>query len=176
MAEKAVWDWQASEAPEMQITMINPAFVMGAPLDENFASSVTIIKRLLVGKDPMIPKIGFTCVDVQDIARMHMRAMETPASIGQRFVGATRFLWYAEIAGILQADHPERRIAKPTAPNLVVRVLALFDPAIRTVLPNLGRHDPLTDAQAREILGIPFRDPAEFIRETGDFLISNRLV
>lgn len=176
LAEKAVWDWQASDAPEMQITMINPAFVMGAPLDAHFASSVTIVTRLFSGKDPMLPRIGFTCVDVGDIARMHLRAMAVPASIGQRFIGAQHFFWYSEIARILQADHPDRRLAKPTAPNFLVRFLALFDPTARRILPTLGRRDPLSADSARKVLGIDFRDTTESIRETGRFLVSNNLV
>lgn len=176
MAERAVWDWQTKDAPEMQITMINPAFVQGAPLDTHFGTSVRVIERLLKGRDPMLPNFGFPCVDVRDIALMHLRAMERPESIGKRFAGAERFIWFSEMAGLLKADHPERKIATRIAPDLLVRFLSLFDRSIRTILPVLGQHQEVSNAQARAILGIEFRDTRQSVRETGAYLIDNDLV
>ncbi len=176
LAEKAVWDWHASEAPEMQITMINPGLVLGAPLDDRFGTSIQIIERVLSGKDPMLPRVGFTCVDVGDIATMHIRAMERPDSIGQRFLGVDRFLWFQDVAQILKAQHPDRKIPAGTAPNLLIRFLSLFDPSIRTILPSLGRKDVLSNTSARITLGMEFRNVEESIRETGEYLIARNLV
>ncbi|MFK7753525.1 MAG: NAD-dependent epimerase/dehydratase family protein [Sedimentitalea sp.] len=171
LAERAVWDWQKDEAPEMQITMINPAFVMGPPLDCNFASSIHLIERVLKRMDPMLPRIGFHLVDVRDIAAMHLNAMERDASIGQRFIGTEAFLWFEEIADLLRADHPDLRIAKRRAPNWLMRVMALFDPAIRSVITSLDRNDAMSNARAHDVLGINFHDSAQAVRDTGQFLV-----
>jgi dihydroflavonol-4-reductase len=58
LAERAAWDFVANEAPEMQLTAINPSFVMGAPLDENFGTSIQVVERLMKGKDPKLPAVG----------------------------------------------------------------------------------------------------------------------
>lgn len=176
MAERAVWEWQKTEAPEMQITMINPAFVMGPPLDENFASSVYLVKRLLMAKDPMLPRIGFTCVDVYDIALMHIRAMQRPESIGKRFIGAERFFWFSEMAVMLKQALPGRKIVTRVAPNFVIRFLALFDPAIRTILRNLDKQDEMSSEQARSVLGVTMRDSGQAIVKTGQYLVDNNHV
>lgn len=176
LAERAVWDWQASEAPEMQITMINPTFVQGAPLDAHFGTSVDVVKRLLKGKDPMLPRIGFSCVDVQDIALMHLRALERPESIGKRFIGSDRFLWFHEMAHLLKTQHPDYKIPMRVAPNPMIRFLALFDPSIRTILPDLGRTHAVSADQAKEILGMEFRDTQTSIQEAGAFLVNHNLV
>jgi len=176
MAERAVWDWQASEAPEMQITMINPVFVMGAPLDSNYGSSIELIERLMKGSDPMVPNIGFPCVDVRDIALMHIRAMERPKSTGKRIIGSDRSHRMAEMGQFLKQDHPQRRIPTRVAPNLLMRVLALFDPAIRSIVPMLGRTEMVSNARAQELLGMAFRDSGESIRQSGDYLAKNNLV
>lgn len=176
LAEKAVWDWQASDAPDMQITMINPSFVQGAPLDDNFGTSIQVIERLLSGKDPMLPRFGFTCVDVQDIATMHIRAMERPESIGKRFIGAERFLWFQDFALLLKAQHPNRKIATRNAPNLLVRLLGLFDPSVRSILPVLDRKDVASGAQAERILGMQFRNVEDSIREAGAYLVKRDMV
>lgn len=176
MAEQAVWDWQKTEAPDMQITMINPTLVQGAPLDKNFGTSIQVIERLLKGVDPMLPDIGFPCVDVRDIALMHIRAMERPESIGHRFVGAERFIGFSEMAKMLKADHPDRKITTRVAPNFLIRILSRFDPSIRTILPVLGRHDEISAARAQKVLGIEFHDATKAVREAGDYLIEHDLV
>lgn len=176
LAEQAVWDWARDEAPDMQITMINPTFVQGAPLDAHFGTSINVIERLMRGKDPMLPNIGFTCVDVGDVALMHIRALERPESIGKRFIGMDRFMWFTEMAALLKADHPGRKIPTRTAPNFAIRILGMFDPAIRSILPMLGRKEDADTQQARSVLGIEFRDTRQSIREAAQYLADHNLV
>jgi nucleoside-diphosphate-sugar epimerase len=176
LAERAVWDWRAADAPDMQITMVNPSFVMGAPLDNNFGSSIDVIERVMRGKDPMLPDIGFPAVDVRDIALMHIRAMETPESIGKRFIGVDRYLKFVEIAELLKSDHPTYKIPTRIAPNLLIRFLAIFDKTIRTIVPNLGKHHGASGARAQSVLGIEFRDVRQAVRESGDYLVNNNLL
>jgi len=69
LAEQAAWDFVRDQAPTINLTVINPGFVMGPPLDTNFGTSIRVVERLLKAKDPAIPQFGFNCVDVRDIAR-----------------------------------------------------------------------------------------------------------
>ncbi|MBL4767228.1 MAG: NAD-dependent epimerase/dehydratase family protein [Rhodobacteraceae bacterium] len=176
LAERAVWDWQSADAPDMQITMINPSFVQGAPLDNNFGTSIEVIDRLMRGKDPMVPDIGFPCVDVRDIALMHIRAMETSDSIGKRFIGVDRYLTFAEIAGLLKADHPSYKIPTRVAPHFLIRVMALFDKTIRSIVPMLGKHETVSGARAQSLLGMEFRDVRLAVRDSGAYLVDNNLL
>jgi nucleoside-diphosphate-sugar epimerase len=176
LAERAVWEWHADEAPDMQITMINPSFVMGAPLDNNFGSSIDVIERLMRGKDPMVPDIGFPAVDVRDIALMHIRAMETPESAGKRFIGVERYLKFVEIAELLKSDHPTYKISTRIAPNLLIRFLAIFDKTIRTIVPILGKHHGASGTRAQSILGMEFRDARQSVRDSGNYLVDHNLL
>ncbi|MGK3947091.1 aldehyde reductase, partial [Streptomyces caeruleatus] len=72
MAERAAWDFIEKHAPEIALTTINPVLVLGAPLDKNFGSSISIVERILKGKDPMLPNLLFSLVDVRDVAQMHV--------------------------------------------------------------------------------------------------------
>ncbi|MDB4254924.1 NAD-dependent epimerase/dehydratase family protein [bacterium] len=83
LAEQAAWDFVRNDAPDMNLTTINPGFVLGAPLDQHFGSSIQVIERLLRGKDPMLPDIGFATVDVLDVAEMHVMVIEKPETFGQ---------------------------------------------------------------------------------------------
>lgn len=176
LAERAVWDWQSADAPDMQITMINPSFVLGAPLDNNFGTSINVIDRLMRGKDPMVPDIGFPSVDVRDIALMHIRAMETSDSIGKRFIGVDRYLTFAEIAGLLKADHPSRKIPTRVAPNLLIRLMAIFDKTVRGIVPMLGKRESVSNARAQSLLAMEFRDVRQAVRESGAYLVDNKLL
>ncbi|MDJ0827565.1 MAG: aldehyde reductase [Rhodobacter sp.] len=176
LAEKAAWDFVEREASEIALTVINPVFVLGAPLDGNYGTSIKVIERLLRAKDPMLPKVGFPSVDVGDVAEMHLRALTNPDTVGRRFIAADRFLWFQEMAEILKAAHPDRKIVTRTAPNAVVRILALFDRSIRTILPVLGERDDISNGRARAVMGMDFTDVADSVRAAGAYLVDNDIV
>ena len=167
LAERAAWDVVDNEAPGMELTTINPCLVLGRPLDDHYGTSLRIVERLLRGRDPMLPNVGIGVVDVMDVARMHVRAIAAPGTAGKRIIGAAEFMWLAEIAGILKAEYPHKKIPMRTAPNILIRVIGMFDRSIRSIVPLLGRRQELDNARARTLLDIDFISAAESVRATG---------
>lgn len=176
LAEQAAWDFVKTQAPEMELTTINPALVVGAPLDTNFGTSIRIIERLMKGSDPMLPNMGFTIVDVRDVADMHVAALSKPESVGKRLVAVADSIWFKDMAATLIEAYPNRRIATRVAPDILMRVLGLFDKSIKSILPELGRCPKISNAQSCDILGMGFRDPKTSIKETAAFLVDRNLV
>lgn len=176
LAERAAWDFVRDHAPDISLTTINPALVLGPPLDANFGSSVSLVQRVLRAKDPMLPRFGMGYVDVRDIAEMHVRCLDIPDSVGKRFLGVERFIWFADIANILKQNFPDRRIVTRIAPNFVVRFLAIFDKSIRIVVPSLGKQMDFSNQRARDVLGIEFLAAPTSIAQTATYLIENDLV
>lgn len=172
LAEKAVWDWVVREAPEMAVTMINPGLVLGTPLDANYGTSIDVVARLLRGTDPMLPRIGFLTVDVGDIAEMHVTAIDRAETHGQRIMGVERFLWFRDMAQMLKAAHPGRKIPTRTAPNVFIRLLSLFDPSIRTILPILNLEQRADNSRAETLLGRQLRPAPEALIETGAYVVN----
>ncbi|MFW5642022.1 MAG: aldehyde reductase, partial [Roseicyclus sp.] len=129
-------------------------------------------ERLLAGRDPMLPDIGFGIVDVADVSAMHLAALERPESVGQRFIGANGTMTLPRIAQHLAARHPERKIATRIAPKPLVRLLSLFDPSIRSVLPSVGTAPRLDNGKAREVLGITFTAPLLAIDRAADAILA----
>lgn len=155
LAERAAWDFVEAH-PAMQLTTINPALVLGTPLDRHYGTSLSLIERLLSGTDPALPDMGFGIVDVADISAMHLAAMERPHSVGKRYIGSAGSLSMPQIARHLADRYPGQKITTRTAPNWLLRLLALVDPQVRGILPNVGitpRFD--TTATTRD-LGIDF--------------------
>ena len=155
LAEKAAWDFVADH-PEMQLTTINPSLVLGAPLDGNYGTSLSLIERIMGGKDPALPGMGFGMVDVVDISAMHIAAMDRPETAGNRYIGSAGSMMMPDIARHLAATYPDRKSPTRQAPTWLLRVLALFDPAVKGILPQIGTM-PEFDASATETdLGVRF--------------------
>jgi dihydroflavonol-4-reductase len=84
LSEKAAWDF--AKANDLDLTSINPVLVLGPALEKDYGTSLETLVSLMSGKYPLIPKLGFSIVDVRDVASLHRIALESPASIGQRLL------------------------------------------------------------------------------------------
>lgn len=176
LAERAAWDFVTGEGHGVALTVINPCFVLGPPLDDQFGSSVGLVRRMLKGRDPMVPKLGFACVDVRDVAALHLAALQQPGTAGQRIIGAGGEMWFDEMARALKAAYPARRIATMVAPKIALRILALFDGEIRSILPAVGQMERVDNARAVSVLGRPLRTPEEALLASAEYLVSRGLV
>lgn len=176
LAERAAWDFVRGEASEIALTTINPGVVLGAPTDGKYGTSVRVVERILRGEDPMVPQVGFPIVDVRDVAEMHLRALTHDDTAGKRFIAADRFLWLQEIAEILKAAHPDRKIVTRRAPNLLMRMMGWFDKEIASIVPLLGVREDVSNSRARSVMGMQFIDAAHSVQEIGAFLIKRKIV
>ncbi len=155
LAEKAAWAF-VEEHPEMQMTTIHPSLVLGAPLDGNYGTSLNLIKRIMGGKDPALPGLGFGMVDVADISAMHIAAMDRPESAGKRYIGSAGSMMMPAIAQHLAPQYPDRKIATRQAPGWLLKVLSLFDPAVKGILPQIGYMPEFDTSATQSDLGITF--------------------
>jgi dihydroflavonol-4-reductase len=176
LAEKAAWDYIATEAPEIALTTINPVLVTGAPLDRHYGSSVSVVERILVGKDPMLPDLSFSLVDVADVAAMHVIAIGSEAAHGQRLIACAGSRTFVQLARTLKTAFPGRKISTVQAPNFVIRFLALFDAEVRAVLPTLGKHIGANSSKATRVLGINFVTPEDSLIASANYLLDNGFV
>jgi dihydroflavonol-4-reductase len=171
LAERAAWDFATEN--HMALTTINPGLVVGPPLDAHFGSSIALVARVLKGKDPMLPDLSFPIVDVRDVAEMHLRALQRPETAGQRFIASAGNIAMPEIGRILKAAFPDRRIATRQAPMFLLRLLSLFDPQLRQILPQIGKDLRVSNARARGALGMEFISPEAGLTATGTWLIQH---
>lgn len=155
LAERAAWDFVA-EHPQMQLTTINPSLVLGAPLDDAYGTSLALVARMMAGKDPAMPPFGFGIVDVEDVSAMHIAAMDRPESAGNRYIASAGSMMMTAIGAHLKATYPDRKIATRQAPRWLLRTLALFDPSIRMILPQLGHMPEFDTSASTRDLGVTF--------------------
>ena len=176
LAEKAAWDFIKTQSPEMALTTINPVLVLGAPLDNNFGSSISVVERVLRGKDPMLPDLNFSIVDVKDVAQMHVQSIAIDAAKGERFLASSATWSFVDIAKFLKGLYPASKIKSGKAPAFLVNFLALFDGDIKAILPMLGKPMISSGAKAERLLGIKFIPAEVSVRESADYLIKNGFI
>ena len=178
LAERAAWDFIAHKSGGLELSVINPVGIFGPILGPDFASSISIVKRLLDGM-PRCPRIFFGLVDVRDVAYIHIRAMTHPAAGGERFLavaGAPESM--LGVAGILRSRVGSGASRVPTRqfPDFIVRLAAIRSPELRQLIPQLGIIRNATNAKARRVLGWSPRPDDEIIVATAESLIRFGLV
>ncbi len=171
LAERRAWEMAKAEG--LELTTINPGFVLGAPLDANYGSSLGIVERFLKGKDPMQPPYGLPIVDVREVAEMHLRALQRPDTAGKRFIAAAGSMTFADMARTLKAAYPARKIATKEAPIFLLRVLALFDGSVKAILPKLGKVERVSNARTVREMGMTFTSPENALRDAAAWLVAN---
>jgi nucleoside-diphosphate-sugar epimerase len=173
LAERAAWDFIASEGGELELSVINPVGVFGPVLGPDYSTSILIVQRMMDGAMPGCPRLYFGVVDVRDVADLHIRAMNHPAARGERFLGvAGDFMSILGIAKVLKDRMGEaaKRVPTRELPDWLVRLAALRDPAVKQILPELGKLKNATSEKARRMLGWAPRSNEDCIVATAESL------
>jgi nucleoside-diphosphate-sugar epimerase len=179
IAERAAWDFILRQGAGLELSVVNPVAVFGPVLGPDYSTSILLVQRLLDGAIPGCPKLSFGIVDVRDTVDLHIRAMTHPAAKGERFLAtAGDFMSILQIAQVLK-EHmgsAARRVPTRELPNWLVRLASLRDPAVKQILPELGKAKNASNAKARRVLGWSPRSNQESVLSTAESLIKLGLV
>jgi len=179
IAERAAWDFIAREGGGLELAVVNPVGVFGPTLGPDFSTSILIVKRMLEGSVPGCPDIWFGAVDVRDVVDLHLKAMIDPAARGERFLAtAGDFVSVRQLSGFLKeglgAD--ARKVPTRGLPSWLLRVIALWDPQVKGVLPELGKRKNASNEKARRALGWAPRSAKDSALATARSLLELGLV
>lgn len=174
LAERAAWDFLSREGGSLELSVINPVAVFGPVLGPDYSASILLVQKMMDGTMPGAPQLYFGAVDVRDVADLHIRATTHPAAKGERFLAlAGDFLTMLDIARILRArmGEPAKRVPTRQLPNWMVRFASLRDPAIKLILPELGKKKNATNEKARRLLGWAPRSNEEALVAAAESLV-----
>ena len=177
IAERAAWDLVRERGQEERLAVVNPGAILGPVISDDRSYSIEMVERLLKGM-PGVPRLGFSVVDVRDVAELEIAAMTTPEAGGERFIAATEFLWMQEVAQILRdrLGPDAAKVPKRSVPDLLVRAMGMFDPGIRTITGDLGQKAVYSAEKAKSRLGWSPRPVEETIVDTARSLIEHGVV
>lgn len=179
-AEKAAWAARdrLPAVDRYDLVVVNPVMVFGPVYARvHVRSSTSAVRSLMRGSFRGCPRLGFGAVDVREVVTALIDGVEAGDRTG-RYILCNRFVWMQEIARIIAAAYPERRVPTRRLPNLIVYLAALFDRrlSLAFVRRNLGRQDRIDASRSVERLGVRYRPIEETIRDTCESLIEHDLV
>lgn len=173
LSERAAWDFIAKEGGGLELSVVNPTAVLGPALAADYSHSIRIIQQMMDGL-PGCPKINSGFVDVRDVADLHLRAMTHPAAKGERFLAISGdSLWMLDLAKVLRHRMGGAAAKVPTRelPSWFIRILALWNPAMKNLVPFLGIKMNATSQKAMQVLGWSPRSSEEAIVASAESLL-----
>lgn len=174
LAERAAWDFAAESPGAPELTVVNPVGIFGPVLGTEVPSSVAIVRNLLRGNPPVLPRASFAVVDVRDVADLELAAMLAPEARGQRFLAAAgQPLSLPQVAAVLrhQLGSGAGRVPRVAVPDWLVRAAAPRMPALRELAGLLGSPKAINTTKAVKVLGWQPRSPEDTIADTGRSLL-----
>ena len=174
LAERAAWDFIANEGGGLELSVVNPVAVFGPVLGPDYSTSILLVQRLMDGAMPGCPRLYFGVVDVRDVADLHIRAMTHPIANGQRLLAvAGDFMSILDISKVLKGrmGASAKRVPTRVLPDWLVRVAAMRDPAVKQILPELGKMKNATNEKAKRLLSWAPRSNEESIVATAESLV-----
>ena len=145
-AERLAWSLAQEEDCPYSLTTLLPGVTMGPMREHRAAASLAMVTRLIRGLAPAQPNFGFTHVDVRDVARCHVDALEKDQAKGERIALTNGFLWYPQIASFIEEKFPELELKTRRMPSAIVRIFAPYKPRLRSFAPHLDRHADVSNA------------------------------
>jgi len=180
VAERAAREWVKENAPDMVFCSINPVAVFGPIANDDLSTSIEVVKQLIDGSIPALPNMGISVTDVRDVAKAHVLALDGPDDTIRdgRFPTATKFMWIREMAAVLRERAPDlsSKVATRNMPDFIVKLLALFVPAMKQIRPELGNVREVSGKHTEEVLGFTFIDPDQTLEDTARSLVEHGVV
>lgn len=173
-AEQTAWAWAKGNGTAL--TTIHPSTILGPALDRDTSVSLMTISSMLRGLTPALPRWGSSFVDVRDVAAMHVAALEKPRTIGKRYLAAGRYLTLMQIADILRAAYPRKRLPKHEVPDWLIRIVARLSPLVRPIVYDLGHEKHYDGSRGEQLLGRPYIKAEDAVLSAAESLIRLRIV
>lgn len=172
LAERAAWDFIASNGGGLELATVNPVVVLGPALDADSSASVSLIRLMMTGWMPFVPRTSIGIVDVRDVADLHLLAMTSPAANGQRFLASAGRMGLPGIARTLKQElgPSARRVSAVPLPDWILRCAGLFSETVRGMADQRGTMDASIEKAGR-ILGWKPRLMRDAIAATGESLV-----
>jgi dihydroflavonol-4-reductase len=173
IAEKTAWDLINSQDHTKLVTIL-PGAILGPYMAGKRSSTDQIFEMLLKGTPS--PDAVYSVSDVRDLAELHILAMEDPAADGQRFLAHSEDMSMPEMAKILKAEYPDKKVKTTVVPDFIVHIMARSQTPMKVLNTMVGMKYRLDNSKARKTLGWDPRPARETVLDAADYMIKNKIV
>lgn len=172
-AEKIAWEIIRRQSCT-QLTTILPGAILGPFMDGKRGSTDMIFEMLLKGAPS--PNVVYPVVDARDLADLHILAMENPAANGERFLAESEEMTMPEMAKLLKASYPNKKVSTMVIPNFVVSIMAKFQPPMKVLNTMIDLKYHYDISKAKQTLGWTPRPAKETVLDAAEYLLKNQVV
>ncbi len=173
LAERAAWDYLEKEAKgAFELVVINPSIVIGPSLTKALNTSKQVFVDMFTGRLPGILNISWSYVDVRDVARAHILAMEAESAQGRNLCAA-KTISMRDVVQLLRDNGyagyklPTRNLAGKLGDQVVKLGSYLQPKGVGTYLrTHIGRVPNFDNSKIQRELGLEFRPIEETILDT----------
>ena len=151
LAEKAAWDYMASNTPSFSLTVINPVAVTGPSLSKDIGTSNSIVGQMINGNVPGTAKVHIGYVDVRDVAAAHITAMLNNQTDGERIIVFEKTLWMDEVATILRDAGFDKAPSK-VMPKWAMHIMSIFKKDLKFIVPLINKKRHIHSTKATDLL------------------------
>lgn len=173
IAEKTAWEMIGKQSVTKLATIL-PGAILGPNMAGKRSSTDQIFEMLLKGTPS--PNVIYPVGDVRDLAELHILAMENDVADGQRFIAESEEMTMPEMARILKAAYPDRKVSTMVIPDFVISMMAKFQVPMKVLNTMVGLKYHRDSTKARKLLGWNPRPAKETVLDTAQYLIDNRIV
>jgi nucleoside-diphosphate-sugar epimerase len=160
IAEKEAWTIAQSQN-QWKLTVINPSFVLGPSLaNTSNSESINFMKEILNGKFFFgAPDLMFGFVDVRDVAKAHILALESDDAEG-RHILAERTMDVMGLAQVIRVNFGKKyKLPLMKAPKVMLYLIGgLFGVTPKFVSRNVGHDILLNASKSKDKLGLQYHD------------------
>ena len=152
-AEKKIRAW--AEGKSLRLVTIHPSIVFGPILhSKHMNGSMSYMKHFVKGP-PFVLDIHINFVDVRDVAKAHVNALDQGEDRG-RYIIHKKGMWMKEIGKELSSKLP-RKFASRKLPRLLAYIMAIFHPklSVKRLRGTLGTHVDYDVGDVFELLSLP---------------------
>lgn len=173
-AERAAW--RLSEELGIELAAVHPTYVQGPLLSRRPCASHEMLRRILTRADPGVAAFDMRLVDIREVVRGHIAAMQVPEAAGERFILHSECASMQDVADVIAAEFPERNVVTRRIPYAVIWLMSWFDKVIARKLPDIGTRMRLSHEKAERVLGVRFRPWQESVIAQARSMIDMGLV
>lgn len=179
-AERCAWFFTKENPEAIQLTIINPGFMLGPCLQDHYEfSSGLFFKKFMDGRVTSLLKMHVPTVDVRDAALAHVQALWNPVTIGHRYICVEGSHWFESFSGILSREFSPDGFAFPskTISSFPLKLIAFFDSGVKTMLPFYGKEIYFSNDKIKnDLQQFVFRNFDETLIDMGECFLQKKFI
>lgn len=150
LAEQAAWRLAADMSTE--IVTVLPGYVIGPAISGRpEGASADTISDMINGKLPGIPDLQIPMVDVRDVAKLHVAAMQAPEAAGKRLIGSQSEPTAMRSLAEALTNAGYTKVPRRKLPTGLVKFLGVVNTDARSMVPYIGFQPSVDTSLPREV-------------------------